>query len=130
MENIAPDLQTTISLQPFTVVADPLPLRLDKGGTYRVGPTRVRLDSVVYLHNQGSSPAQIVSEFPSLELADVHAVIGYYLRHQTEVDAYLKQRECDAEELKRRLEAEGRLMSREKMAEIKRRFAERQNRQA
>lgn len=114
----------------LTLAADPLPLRLDSGGTYRVGPTRVRLDSVVYLHNQGSSAAQIVSEFPSLELADVYAVISYYLRHKTEVDVYLVERERNAEELKRHLESEGRLMSREKMAEIKQRFTERQNRQA
>lgn len=114
----------------LTLAADPLPLRLDSGGTYRVGPTRVRLDSVVYLHNQGSSAAQIVSEFPSLELADVYAVISYYLRHKPEVDAYLAERERTAEALKRQLESEGRLMSPEKAAEIKQRFIERQNRQA
>lgn len=114
----------------LTLAADPLPLRLDQGGTYRVGPTRIRLDSVVYLHNQGSSAAQIVSEYPSLELADVHAVISYYLRHKAEVDAYLIERERVAAEMRRRLESEGRLMSSEKAAEIKRRFVERQNRQA
>jgi hypothetical protein len=84
---------------------------------------------VVYLHNQGSTAAQIVSEFPSLELADVHAVISYYLRHKSEVDAYLSERERNAEELKRQLASEGRLVSSEKTAEIKRRFIERQNRQ-
>jgi uncharacterized protein (DUF433 family) len=114
----------------LTIAADPLPLRLDEGGTYRVGPTRVRLDSVVYLFNQGSSAAQIVGEYPSLELADVHAVISYYLRHKNEVDAYVKQREREADELRRQIEAEGHVMSREKMAEIKRRFEERQSRKA
>jgi uncharacterized protein (DUF433 family) len=95
----------------LTLAADPLPLRLDSGGTYRVGPTRVRLDSVVYLHNQGSSAAQIVTAFPSLELADVYAVISYYLRHKSDVDAYVAERERIAEELKRQLESEGRLVS-------------------
>jgi uncharacterized protein (DUF433 family) len=114
----------------LTLAADPLPLRLDSGGTYRVGPTRVRLDSVVYLHNQGSSAAQVVGEFPSLELADVHAVISYYLKHKAEVDAYLAERERNAEQLKRKLESEGHLMSSEKAAEIKRRFVEHQSRQS
>jgi len=114
---------------PLTISADPLPLRLDEGGTYRIGPTRVRLDSVIYLFNQGSSAAQIVSEYPSLELADVHAVISYYLRHKTEVDEYLRQREREADELRLQLETEGRLMPRDTAAEIKRRFEERYSRQ-
>jgi uncharacterized protein (DUF433 family) len=89
----------------LTLAADPLPLRRDSGGTYRVGPTRVRLDSVVYLHNQGSSAAQIVREYPSLELADVYAVISYYLRHKTEVDAYIATRLQEAAALQAEIEA-------------------------
>jgi uncharacterized protein (DUF433 family) len=89
----------------LAIAADPLPLHLDEGGTYRVGKTRVRLDTVVFAYNHGSSAEQIVSEFPSLELADVHAVISYYLRHKPEVDAYLQQREREADELREQLEA-------------------------
>lgn len=127
MENIATGLPSASPL-PFTVVPDPLPLRLDKSGTYRVGPTRVRLDSLVYLHNQGSSPEQIVSEYPSLDLADVHAVISYYLRHKADVDAYIRERETAADEIRQKLEAGGYLMPPEKAAEIKRRFEERYGR--
>ena len=112
----------------LTLLADPLPLRLDDGGTYRVGPTRVRLDSVVYLYNHGSSAEQIVREFPSLELADVHAVIGYYLRHKADVDAYIQEREAAAEQIQKELEVGGHLMPPEKAAEIKRRFQERYGR--
>jgi uncharacterized protein (DUF433 family) len=89
----------------LTLAADPLPIRLDEGGTYRVGPTRVRLDSVVYLYNQGLSAEQIVGEYPSLELADVHAVIWFYLRHQEMVDAYLRQREAEAVALREQVES-------------------------
>jgi uncharacterized protein (DUF433 family) len=89
----------------LTLAADPLPIRLDEGGTYRVGATRVRLDSVVYLYNQGSSAEQIVGEYPSLKLADVHAVISYYLRHRAEVDAYIREREVEAEALRERVES-------------------------
>lgn len=89
----------------LTLAADPLPLRLDENGTYRVGPTRVRLDSVVFLHNRGSSAEEIVGEYPSLELADVHAVISYYLRHKGDVDAYIQRREAEADKLRKQVEA-------------------------
>jgi uncharacterized protein (DUF433 family) len=112
----------------FSVQADPLPLRLDSGGTYRVGKTRVRLDTVIFAYNQGSSAEQIAREFPTLDVADVHSVIGYYLRHRSEVDAYLREREREAEELRRQLEAKGRVMTPAKRAELRRRFEERQHR--
>jgi uncharacterized protein (DUF433 family) len=114
----------------LTIAADPLPLRLDSGGAYRVGKSRVRLDTVVFEYNSGSSAEQIVQNFPALDLADIHAVIAYYLHHKAEVDAYLKQRERDAEEQRQRLTAEGFVLSSEKAAAIKRRFEERQNRKA
>jgi len=112
----------------LTLSADPLPLRLDEGGTYRVGPSRIRLDSVVFLYNRGSSAEQIVREFPTLELADVHAIIGYYLRHKADVDAYIQENEMAAEEIRKELEAGGHFMPPEFGAEIKRRFHERYGR--
>jgi uncharacterized protein (DUF433 family) len=114
----------------LTLAADPLPLRLDSGGTYRVGKTRIRLDTVVFEYNSGASAEQIVRNYPTLELADVHAVIGYYLRHRLEVDAYVSERKQEADELRHTLESEGHVMSREKMAELKGRFEERQNHKA
>jgi uncharacterized protein (DUF433 family) len=114
----------------LTLTADPLPLRLDSGNTYRVGQTRVRLDTVVFAYNSGASAEQIAHDYPGLELADVHSVIAYYLHHKADVDAYLKQREREAEELRQQLEAEGHVLSRERTAEIRRRFAEQQNHRA
>lgn len=89
----------------LAIAADPLPLRLDDGGTYRVGKTRVRLDTVVFAYNAGSSAEQIVRDFPGLELADVHSVIGYYLNHKRDVDAYLAIRKEEAERLREEIEA-------------------------
>jgi len=89
----------------LTIAAEPVPLRLDTGGTYRVGLTRVRLDSVVFAYNSGSTAEQIVQEFPSLEPADVHYVIAYYLHHRREVDAYLAAREKEAAKLRKEVEA-------------------------
>jgi uncharacterized protein (DUF433 family) len=99
------DLQFPGSPAPFTIVEDPLPLRLEEGGTYRVGKTRVCLDTVVWAYNSGSSAQEIVRDYPSLNVADVHSLIGYYLRHRGEVDAYLAARQEAAEKLREEIEA-------------------------
>jgi uncharacterized protein (DUF433 family) len=112
----------------LTLSADPLPLRLDEGGTYRVGDSGVRLDSVVFLHNRGSSPEQIVREFPTTELEDVRAVVAYYVQHRAEVDAYIEEREREADKIKETLRREGRLLPESTAREIRRRFEELQRR--
>jgi hypothetical protein len=46
-----------------------------------------------------------VAQYPSLLLADVYAVIGYYLQRQPEVEAYLKQRQQMAHQIRQQNEA-------------------------
>jgi uncharacterized protein (DUF433 family) len=75
-----------------------VPLAEDKDGVIRVGGTRVTLDTVAEAFGEGASPEEIVQQYPSLQLVDVYAVIGYMLQHQAEVDAYLaarRQRRAD-----------------------------------
>jgi len=83
---------------------DLAPLAVDESGTVRVGGTRVTLDSLVYAFEEGASAEEIVSRYPSLKLADVYQAIGYYLKHKDEIQAYLKQSEEEAEELRRKIE--------------------------
>jgi len=85
------------------------PLKMDEGGAIRVGGTRVTLDTVIGEYEDGATPEEIVLHYDTLQLADVHAVISYYLRHRTEVEEYLKQRRQEAEEI--RLENEQRFPS-------------------
>jgi uncharacterized protein (DUF433 family) len=85
---------------------DPIPLREDRGGAIRVGPTRVTLEVVLARYRQGDTPEQIVEAFDTLKLADVYSVIGYYLRHQDEIDAYLAWVEEEAEALREKIEAQ------------------------
>ena len=68
-----------------------IPLRRDECAVIRIGDTRVRLDSVMDVWHSGESPEQIVDNFDVLSLADVYAVISYYLQHRADVDAYLLQ---------------------------------------
>ncbi|HTG34499.1 MAG TPA: DUF433 domain-containing protein [Thermoanaerobaculia bacterium] len=82
-----------------------IPLYKDEHGVIRVAGTWVTLDSVIYSFQEGSTAEQILEDYPSLGLADVYAVIGYYLRHQEEVDAYLREQSRQAEEVRRQDEA-------------------------
>jgi len=68
-------------------------------GAYRIGGTRVSLDSVVYAYRRGASPESIQRSFPSLTLEQVHGALAFYLSHQSEVDNYLVQGEKEFEEL-------------------------------
>ena len=82
-----------------------IPLHTDQDGVIRVGKTRVRLDTVVYAFNQGYTAEDIVSQYPSLQLADVYAVITYYLNNRLEVDAYIRQRETNAAQVRQEIES-------------------------
>src|SRR6266542_4251795 len=85
----------TLTLDPQTV-----PLRLDDHGVMRVGATRVSFDSVVYAFQEGATPEEIVQNFDTLRLADVYAVISYYLKHRSDVEVYLQVQEKEAEEIR------------------------------
>ncbi len=87
---------------PLPLHADAVPLRVDEGGVVRVGSTRVSLDLVVEQYDNGMTPEAMVRAYDTLVLADVHAVIAYYLRHSDEVRAYLKRRAGEAEALRAR----------------------------
>ncbi|HEY0552792.1 MAG TPA: DUF433 domain-containing protein [Thermoanaerobaculia bacterium] len=89
----------------LALTTEPIPLHTDQGGVVRVGGTRVTLDSVIYAFREGSTAEQILEQYPSLRLADVYAVISYYLRHGEEVDAYVEEQRRQAEEVRRQDEA-------------------------
>lgn len=70
----------------------PPPIRLDRDGVARLGGTRVTLDVVIRAFDRGVSAEEIAARYPVLGLADVYAVISYYLRHAPEVTEYLERR--------------------------------------
>lgn len=76
-----------------------------KAGVFRIGDTRVSLDSVIIAFNQGSAPEEIVYDFDSLTLSEVYATISYYLQHREEVDSYLAERAKKNEQLREAIEA-------------------------
>ena len=80
------------------IESPPVPLDTDLDDVVRVGHTRVTLDTVVGAFKEGATAEEIVWQYPSLSLADVYAVIGYYLQRQSEVGAYLAQRQQIADQ--------------------------------
>ncbi len=95
----------------LAINTEPVPLATNQEGVVRVGGTRVTLDTVVAAFEEGATAEEIVQQYPALKLPDVYLVIGYYLRHRAEVEAYLQQQQELAdriyEENKKRLDPDG-----------------------
>jgi uncharacterized protein (DUF433 family) len=66
-------------------------------GAYRVGKTRVSLDSLVYLFREGMSAESMVESYPALTLEQVHGALAFYLANEKEIDTYLAEGQRAAE---------------------------------
>jgi uncharacterized protein (DUF433 family) len=89
----------------LVIANEALPLAADADGVVRVRGTRVTLDTVVEAFVEGATAEQIVHQYPSLDLADIYSVIGYYLRQRSAVEAYLAQRQRAAAAVRQQNEA-------------------------
>lgn len=92
----------TVAIKPI-----PVPLHDDGHGGLRVGETGVSFESVWRIYQEGSSPGEIVEAFDTLDLADVCTLLAWALRHPDEVNAYLKDRDDEAAQVRRQLEEAG-----------------------
>ncbi|MBW4694038.1 MAG: DUF433 domain-containing protein [Lyngbya sp. HA4199-MV5] len=79
------------------------PLQEDETGAIRVGNSRVLLELVIRAFQDGASPESIMQRYSTLPLSDVYSTIGYYLKHQSDVETYLNQREQLSETVQQRL---------------------------
>src|SRR5437016_2449392 len=64
-----------------------------RDGGYYVSSGRVSLDSIVYAFRGGESAETIQQNFPSLTLEQVYGAIAFYLAHQADVDANIREGE-------------------------------------
>jgi uncharacterized protein (DUF433 family) len=60
------------------------------GGQPRIAGHRIRVQDIVLWTEQGQFPDEIVSSFPQLSLADVHAALTYYYDHRDEIDRQIR----------------------------------------
>jgi uncharacterized protein (DUF433 family) len=79
------------------------PFRGEESGAIRIGNSRVLLELVIRAFQDGASPETIVQRYSTLSLSDAYTTIGYYLRHQQEIETYLSQREQLAESVRQKL---------------------------
>ena len=86
------------------LVAKPAPLQADEDGVLRVGGTRVRLETIVDALNNGCAAEEILMNYPSLKLADIYAVITYYLWNRKVVEVHLEERRRLAERVRQKNE--------------------------
>lgn len=68
----------------------PHPLREDAHGVIRIGQTRVTLESIVALFEQGASAEEIALRYEALTLGEVYAALSFYMAYPDDVDAYLR----------------------------------------
>lgn len=90
----------------FNVLSEAPPLREGADGAVRVGQSRVLLELVIHAFQDGATPETIVQSYPTVTLADAYAVVAYYLRHRSDVEAYLARRERKADEVQQQIESQ------------------------
>jgi len=82
-----------------------IPLETDADGVMRISNTRVTLDTIVTAFQDGATAEEIAQQYPTVPLADVYYVIGYYLHKKEEVESYLEKRSQEADKLQKQMEA-------------------------
>ena len=89
----------------LTIAHETVPLETGSDGVVRIAGTRVTLETVIAAFSDGATAEEIAQQYPSLNLADIYAVIGYYLRHSEDVTDYLQQRKVQADTTRKQNES-------------------------
>ena len=87
------------------LTTEPIPLVADADGVMRVRGTRVTMETILAAFDEGATAEEIAQQYTSISLADAYQVIGYYLRHSSELEPYLARRRQDIDEIRRSNEA-------------------------
>jgi uncharacterized protein (DUF433 family) len=72
-----------------------------RDGAFYVAGSRVSLVSVVLAYRDGAAPETIRADFPTLSLEQIHGALAFYLGHQAEVDASLRDLDAKWAEIDR-----------------------------
>ena len=83
------------------------PMLFDVGpdGGARIRGTRIPVERIINAYLAGDTPEQIVDDYDTLLLADVYRLLGFYMDHRTEVDAYIREQGEAADRLQARIES-------------------------
>ncbi len=73
------------------------------GGRARIDGHRIQVEDVAIWHERmGMSPDEIVSEYPSITLADIHAALAYYYENRDRIDADIEAAKRYTAEMKQK----------------------------
>jgi uncharacterized protein (DUF433 family) len=74
------------------------------GPKIRIAGTPIRvMDVAIWSERMGMTPDEIVDNFPTLTLADVHAALAYYWDHRDEIERAIEEDRAAIAEYRRRL---------------------------
>jgi uncharacterized protein (DUF433 family) len=84
-----------------------IPLTQWQDGSIRVKGSRLPIDGIIYAYRQGEIPEAIFESYPSdaYTVADIYAIIAYYLSNKEKFDKYLSKREKEAERIRKEIES-------------------------
>ena len=68
------------------------------GGRLRIDGTRMTVNQIVCLHNQGLTADQIVEEYPQRSLSEIYTVLAWYRANKVDFDKEMAE-EAAADEL-------------------------------
>lgn len=89
--------ETHVTPHPVHIVSTPGTC----GGKPRIAGTRIRVQDMVVWHEAwGLSPEEIVTDFPQLTLAQIHAALAYYYDHREEIRQHMRDAEETVEAFK------------------------------
>jgi ABC-type Fe3+-hydroxamate transport system substrate-binding protein len=58
----------------------------------------------VHAFTSGATAEQIQDDFPSLSLREIYDAISYYLDHEEQAEEYLRRRDQEADQIRRKIE--------------------------
>lgn len=74
---------------PEALAVETVPLVKGDDGVIRIQGTRVTLETVLTTFRNGATAEEIAQGYPSVSLAAVYQVLGYYLSHRDDLDRYI-----------------------------------------
>jgi uncharacterized protein (DUF433 family) len=74
----------------------------ERGPKPRIAGHRIRVQDVAIWHEKlGMSPDEIVDQYPTITLADIHAALTYYWDHRDDIERAIAAEHALVEEFRR-----------------------------
>jgi uncharacterized protein (DUF433 family) len=77
------------------------------GGRLRIDGTRMTVNQIVALHNQGLRAQQIVEQYPQRTLSEIYSVLAWYHANKDEFDKEMAEEAAAEERARQQIEQTG-----------------------